>query len=109
MNINVTGRQLEITPAIREYAENKLSEMLADKTIGVTSVNAVLEYSKGNFSVSLVVNCNQHVFSASTGDFNLYKAFDAAVQKVEAQITKMRDKRNEHAAAPMREAEKSAE
>ena len=39
MNININGRQFEITPSIREYVEQQITASVDEKLVTVTSVN----------------------------------------------------------------------
>ena len=105
MNIALNARQFEITAAIREYAEDKINAVLNDKSLNVTNVSMVMDRENNQFSAELVVNCKYHVIESKAVDFELYKAIDAAAQKVDVQLTKLREKIREHQAAPLREAE----
>lgn len=98
MLINVIGRQLEITPAIKTYTENRLQAFEAISTIKISGITATLEYGKGRFEVSLVLNCKSHTLTANTGDFDLYRAFDAAADKLESQCIALKEKIQEHRA-----------
>ena len=126
MNITVTGRQFEITPSIREYVEKHIETLLEDKALNVTSVNVVMDREKNRFKSSIVVNCKYHVVPAEVEDFDLYKSFDAAparqvdalldlsdgdaaLLKIDSQLTTLRAKIRDHQAQPMREAEPKAE
>jgi ribosome-associated inhibitor A len=97
MLINVTGRQFEITPAIQTQTENVLA-VLDIPALKVTSVNAVMSREKNHFQVSLVLNCKYHTFKAETEDFDLYKALDAAADKLEAQCRDLKEKIQDHRA-----------
>ena len=97
MLINVTGRQFEITPAIQTQAENVLA-VLDIPALKVTSVNAVMSREKNHFQVSLVLNCKYHTLKAETVDFDLYRALDAAVDKVESQCRDLKEKIQDHRA-----------
>ena len=101
MNINVIGRQLEITPAIKTYTETRLQAFSVFSTIKISGINATLEYSKGHFQVNLVLNCKYHTLTAGTEDFDLYKAFDAAADKLEAQCAGLKEKIHDHRAEPV--------
>lgn len=101
MNINVIGRQLEITPAIKTYTENRLQAFSIFSTLKINTINATMEYSKGHFQVSLVLNCKYHTLTANTNDFDLYKAFDAAADKLETQCIGLKEKIHEHRAEPV--------
>lgn len=95
MLINVTGRQFEITPAIQTQAENVLAA-LDIPALKVSSVNAVMSREKNHFQVSLVLNCKSHTLTAEVEDFDLYRALDAAADKVEAQCHALKEKIQEH-------------
>lgn len=92
MSITLTGRQLEITPAIRGYVEGKLAYLLNDPALKISSIKVVMEYEKKQFSTGLVVNCKNHVYSAKVEDFDCYKSFDSALDKIENQLTELRER-----------------
>ena len=104
MLINVTGRQFEITPAIQTQAENVLA-VLDIPALKVTSVNAVMSREKNHFQVSLVLNCKYHTLKAEVEDFDLYRALDAATDKLEAQCLDLKGKIQDHQAAALSEIE----
>ena len=106
MNLNLTGRQFEITPSIREYVTARVAAVTEDKSLNITSINVVMELEKNRFKTNVVLNCKYHVFEATVEDFDLYKSFDAAAEKIDAQLTKLKEKiRNNRQADPMRVAE----
>ncbi len=111
MSITVTGRQLEITAAIRERAESRLEPLMADATVKAGSASVVISRSKNRFEVSLIVNCKYHTIKSEVEDFDLYKAIDAAVDKAGSQLKVLHDKIHEHKAVPLcdSEAAKAAE
>ena len=51
MAINIIGRQLEITPAIKTYTEGQLQPFLDMTSLKVTSISATMEFSKGHFDL----------------------------------------------------------
>ena len=101
MLINVIGRQLEITPAIKTYTETRLQTFEAISTLKISGITATLEYSKGHFRVGLVLNCKLHTLTSNTEDFDLYRAFDAAADKLESQCIALKEKIHEHRAEPV--------
>ncbi len=110
MNLNLTGRQFDITPSIREYVEARIAAVTEDKTLNITSVNVVMEREKTRFQTNIVMNCKYNVFEATVEDFDLYKSFDAAADKINVQLTKLKEKlRDNHQAEPLREAESKSE
>ena len=105
MNININGRQFEITPSIREYVEQQIIASVDEKLVTVTSVNVVMSMEKNHFTTSIVVNCKDHTLPAEVTDFDLYKSFDAALGKVHAQIMTLHAKQHVHKTVPLCESE----
>lgn len=103
MLINVTGRQLEITPAIQSQAEKVLSP-LDLPTLKVTGINVVMSREKSRFKASLVLNCKYHTLTAEVEDFDLYRALDAAAKKVDAQCQDLKNRIQTHRAVAMGDA-----
>lgn len=103
MLINITGRQFEITEAIRIRTTEALSA-LDVPTLKVTSVNAVMAREKNRFQVSLVLNCKYHTLTAEVEDFDLYRALDAAVAKLDAQCVALKDRIQNHRGVPTADA-----
>ena len=108
MSINVTGRQFEITEAIRTHVESRLGALLADPVIKATSVNVVMEREKNRFISSIVLSCKYHVLPAKVEDFDLYKSFDQAASKIEAQVDVLKEKIREHKAEALSSTEARA-
>ena len=105
MSITITGRQFGITPAIKQHVEDSLNAILADTTLKVSSIRVVMERIKNQFTAGIVLNCKYHVLPAKVEDFDLYKAFDAAVDKIEAQCVTLREKIHSHKAVPLSDSE----
>ena len=101
MPINVIGRQFEITPAIKSYTETRLQPFSNMNVLKVTNISATMEHIKGDFQVSLVLNCKYHTLTATAGDFDLYRALDAAADKLESQCHALKEKIQEHRADPV--------
>ncbi len=105
MAITINARQFTVTPDIRAHIEGALAFLLDDQVLKVSSANVVLDYENKQFTASLVVNCKYHVFTAKTTDFDCFKAFDLACDKVCAQLKTLHDKVVSHKGEPLSEAE----
>ena len=57
MNLNLTGRQFDITPSIREYVEARIASITEDKSLKISSVNVVMEREKERYETNIVLNC----------------------------------------------------
>ncbi len=108
MAITVNGRQYEMSEKERAYFVAQLTPIYDDSMLKMTAINAVIQQEKNRFSVNLVLNCKYHVLTAKVEDFDVYKAFDAALQKIQTQIKNLREKIVQHQATPLSEAELKA-
>jgi putative sigma-54 modulation protein len=93
MNLNLTGRHLEITPAIREHILSKLDKVKRhfDNVIDINvilSVDKLVQKAEANVHVS-----GKNIF-AETADDNLYVAIDALVDSLDRQVLKHKEKGN---------------
>ncbi len=91
MNLNLTGRHLEITPAIRQHVTDKLAKIknhfdnVLDVTI-VLSVDKLRQKAEGSVHLS-----GKNVF-VECDDENLYVAIDSMIEKLDRQIIKHKEK-----------------
>lgn len=91
MNLNLTGRHLEITPAIRQHVTDKIVKIKNhfDSVIEVAvilSVDKLKQKAEGSVHLSgkdVFVECE---------DANLYVAIDSMVEKLDRQIIKHKEK-----------------
>ncbi len=91
MNLNLTGRHLEITPAIREHVLSKLDKVKRhfDNVIDVNvilSVDKLVQKAEANVHVS-----GKNIF-AETEDSNLYVAIDTLIDSLDRQVLKHKEK-----------------
>jgi putative sigma-54 modulation protein len=91
MNINLTGRHLEITPAIREHVTSKLGKIKRhfDHLI---DINVILSVDKLQQKAEATVHLSGKTIFAETDDNNLYVAIDNLVDALDRQILKHKDK-----------------
>lgn len=91
MNINLTGRHLEITPAIREYATGKFGKIKRHFD-NVIDVNIILGVEKLKQKAEATVHISGHDVFVECEDENLYAAIDALVDKLDRQVLKHKEK-----------------
>ncbi len=109
MAITVSGRQYEMSEKERAYFVAQLTPIYDDPMLKAASINAVVQQEKNRFMVNLVYNCKYHVITAKVEDFDVYKAFDGALQKIETQIKSLREKIVQHQVTPLSESELKAQ
>lgn len=104
MKINITGKNIEITSAIRAHIEDKFKK-LEKWQVDIIGCNASFQEEPNKnkkFEAVLIVPKGQLVASAVHAD--LYTAINEVVQKLERQLNKLRHKpdarRATHAEVP---------
>jgi putative sigma-54 modulation protein len=91
MNLQLTGRHLEITPAMREYATGKFGKIKRhfDNVIDVKiilSVEKLMQKAEATVHIS-----GKDVFVECENE-NLYAAIDSLVDKLDRQVLKHKEK-----------------
>jgi putative sigma-54 modulation protein len=93
MQINISGHHIEITPALREYAESKIKR-LEHHFDQITRADVTLTVEKSRHKAE----CNIHVSgsdlhaSAENEDENMYSAIDTLSDKLDRQLIKHKEK-----------------
>ncbi|MGD0059834.1 MAG: ribosome-associated translation inhibitor RaiA [Verrucomicrobiia bacterium] len=96
MDMTVTGRHVDITPAIREYAEKKLDHIEIDFP-RILSAHYILEVDKFRHIAELVLQCGNHItIEAREVSEDLYASIDRVVDKVARQMHKYKAKIQRH-------------
>ncbi len=91
MNLNLTGRHLEITPAIREHVVSKLDKVKRHFD-NVIDVSVILSVDKLQQKAEATVHLSGKTIFAETSDENLYVAIDALVESLDRQVLKHKEK-----------------
>lgn len=93
MQFELTGRHLEITPAIRDHVTaqlEKLDQYFKDKQDA--GAHIVLTVEKNRQIVEIVVTWRDHVLKAAAEDKDMYQAVGTAASKIEKQARRMKDR-----------------
>jgi putative sigma-54 modulation protein len=91
MNLNLTGRHLEITPAIREHVISKLDKVKRHFD-NVIDINVILSVDKLKQKAEANVHVSGKAIFAEAEDSNLYVAIDALVDSLDRQVLKYKEK-----------------
>ncbi len=90
--IHVTGRHVDITPALKEYAQKKV-EHLAPDYPRIQSAHIILTIEKYRQKAEFVLHCNNHiVIEAHETTDDMYASIDLAIDKVLQQMRKHKTK-----------------
>jgi putative sigma-54 modulation protein len=96
VEVSVTGRHVEVTPALQQYAETKLSHITIEFP-KIIQAHFILEVDKFRHIAELVAQCGNHiVIEARDVSEDLYASIDKVVDKVERQIRKYKTKIQNH-------------
>ncbi|MDO4679764.1 MAG: ribosome-associated translation inhibitor RaiA [Aerococcus sp.] len=93
---NVRGENIEITPAIRDYAENKISKIekyFQNEPDITVYVNAKV-YRNGDAKAEVTVPMPRLTLRAEETSQDLYGSLDLVVDKLERQVKKYKTKVN---------------
>lgn len=91
MNVKITAKNLELTDAIKNYIEKKLKRI--DKYFDyVLDVSVILEVQRNVHSAEILVNAKGVFLKGLERTEDLYASIDLAIDKIERQLSKYKDK-----------------
>ena len=95
MNLSIIGHHLDVTPAIREYIQNKMARVLrhCDHVID-TQVMLSVEPLKHRAEITLHVRGKD--IHCESSEQNLYASIDLLVDKIDRKIIQHKDRTQNH-------------
>jgi putative sigma-54 modulation protein len=94
MRMNIVGRHVEVTPALKRFAQEKLGKL--DKLIeGPVEAHVVLAVEKHRHLAEIQVKSKVGVFSGSKETADLYASIGEVVDKITAQAQRQKEKLQE--------------
>lgn len=108
MSLTITGRHLEITPAIREYVHTKTARVLRhfDQVI---DAQVMLSIEPLKHTAEITMRLRGKDLHCAASDDNLYAAIDLLVDKADRQVIKYKSKAQSYAHEPPKRQEIFAE
>jgi putative sigma-54 modulation protein len=93
--INITGRNVIITDALRNYVYDKVSkiERFTDRII---NVNVILEVQRADQKCEITMKVNNLKIMSRANSTDMYATIDLAVNKLQRQLLKYKRRLNEH-------------
>ena len=95
MQINLTGRHVEITEALRDYVDTKFSK-LERHFDHINNVHVVLNVEKLKQIAEAKMHLNGGEVFAISEDDNMYAAIDTLIDKLDRQVIKHKEKISRH-------------
>ncbi len=95
MNVKIYGRHLEITPALRDYAQSKVKKF--DKYVSnITEANITLSVEKYRHKAEIQLRVNGVIIQAEAVTGEIYASIDEVIEKLDRQIKKYKGKLTAH-------------
>ena len=107
MNLQISGRHLEVTPALHSYVAEKIERTIRHFD-NVIDVNVVLSVDKLEQKVEVTVHLSGKDIFIEANAEDLYAATDTLVDKLARQMQKHKQKVQDHRRG-QRSAQKSVE
>ena len=93
MELNIRGKNLSVTPAIKDYVEKKMSKLDKYFKDGDTINSNIIIKTRANKDViEVTILKGATIIRAEMEDDDLYTAIDLVIDKLEKQIRKNKDK-----------------
>ena len=97
MDITITGRKLTVTPALRDYAEEKIGTVSKAMDIEPLTVEVVLNAERNPSNPTpcvceVTLQTKGHIIRVEERDADMYAAIDVAAAKVTRQMRKYKTK-----------------
>ncbi|MDP3049177.1 MAG: ribosome-associated translation inhibitor RaiA [Thermodesulfovibrionales bacterium] len=95
MNIIVNGRHLDLTPALKNYAEEKIKKFERYSS-NITEAVVTLSIEKYRHKAEVLLKVNGVMIQAEGVTGEIYSSIDEVVEKLEKQVKKYKEKLASH-------------
>ena len=93
MRLELTGRHVTVTPAVRKVVERRLAKMERMLGDSIVSVEVVITREKTRHHVEMTLHARgEHFFHGAATGRDLATALGAATEKIEHQVAKLKSK-----------------
>lgn len=103
MKIEISGQHVTITDGLRSHITEKLSRIVKHNET-ITRVHCALVVANHQYKAELKVHIlGKDLFASFTSNDDMYVAIDAAINKMDHQLVKQKEKRKYHRQEPLKE------
>jgi putative sigma-54 modulation protein len=95
VQVSVTFRHVDPTDPLREYATEKVSRVASKYLRNALDAHVILSVTKYRHQAEINIHASHFDISAQESTGDLYSAIDLAVDKVEAQLRRHKDRIND--------------
>ena len=92
MNIEITGRHIDVTPAIRTHVEEhfeKIEHLFDGKP---AKAHVIIEVERGMHNSEIVINWRNEVLTANTSISDMYQSLTQTIDKIATQAHRLKEK-----------------
>jgi putative sigma-54 modulation protein len=92
MNIECTGRHIDVTPAIRSHIEEhfrKIEQIFDGKA---DKAHIIIEVERGLSRSEVIINWRNEVLTANSTTPDMYQSISQTIDKIETQARRLKDK-----------------
>lgn len=93
MQLNFTGRNVDVTPALKTYSSEKF-QRLERRDDGITHVNITFHLENVTHIAEATLHLRGTEIHATAKADDMYKAIDELIDKLVTQITKHKEKQD---------------
>lgn len=95
MQIDVTGRHVDITDSLKDYVENKF-QRLERHFEHINNTHVILSVEKERQKAEATVHVNRGNLFADDEQEDMYAAIDGLIDKLDRQLKKHKEKLTDH-------------
>lgn len=103
MRVMITGRHVEVTPALRLYVESRIKRL--DRFhVKIGSVQVILGVEKYRHKAEIVLHMDRTILQSQALTDEMYSSIDRLFDKISAQLRKRKEKKSNHKGAVRKQA-----
>lgn len=98
--LTINGRNVQVTDGMREYLMDKLAKLDKYET-RIIDITVTMDIQRFEHQVDIIVKLNQIKIKSTATTENMYASIDKAVDKIQAQLKKYKQRIQDHHAKPL--------
>ncbi len=99
MQINITGHHVDVTPALRDYVNEKM-QRISRHFDNVISTSVILRIESRSHEAEATVKAPKRSLFANHAADDMYAAIDGLIDKLDRQVRRYKDKLTDHQGTP---------
>ena len=92
MNIECTGRHIDVTPAIRSHIEDHFKKIEPIFDGKADKAHIIIEVERGLSRSEVIINWRNEVLTANSSIPDMYQSISQTIDKIETQARRLKDK-----------------